>query len=144
VRSSNNYTVDDYAVDTTEQISYKSRSGLNRRIMVDPGKRLNRGKSDRVLHAHVSNYGSENYRGESVGPHIRFYDLRTGAPRLTMIETIDQRQQLSKQRLEGQTRMSQPQQKLKTVYETIEEQEILNGRHQRRVENVHLGWASYL
>jgi hypothetical protein len=39
--------------------------------------------------------------------------------------------------------MAQLQQPLKTVYETIEEQEIINGRPQRGLDNVQHGWASY-
>lgn len=145
VRPSMNYGVDAHAFDTAEQIGYKARPGPIRSMMVDQGKRLRRGKSDNVLHARVNNYCNSRYGEEPVGPHIRFHDPQTGEPRLTMIETIEQRQQLGKQRLEGQSRVErQLQQRLKTVYETIEEQEILNGRPQRGVNNVQHGWASYL
>lgn len=111
--------------------------------MVDDGKNLRRGKSDDVLHARVSNYGNRAFGEDPVGPHIRLRDPQTGAPRLTMIEQLEQHQRLGKQHLEGQRQMGQPQHRLKTVHEIIEEQETIEGKPRRGVDNVQHGWASY-
>jgi hypothetical protein len=59
-----------------------------------------------------------------------------------MVETMEQHQRQGRQHLEGQRRMGPPQ-RMKTVYETIEEQEIIGERPQRGVDNVQHWWASY-
>jgi hypothetical protein len=143
VRPSHNYVLDDHAFDTAKHIDHKSGFPLPHSMMVDQGERLRRGKSDNSLYMRVSNHGNRAYGQDTVGPPIRSRDPQTGMPRLTMVETIEQHQRLGKQRLEGQRRMAQLQQPLKTVYETIEEQEIINGRPQRGLDNVQHGWASY-
>ena len=143
VRPSNNHAIDARILDTAEHVDYKMRSAPRRSMMVDQVKRLRRSKSDNVLHMRVSNHGNKACGQDTVGPHIRLRDPQTGAPRLTMVETIEQHQWQGKQRLEGQRRMDEPQRRLKTIIETIEEQEIIGGGVQRGVDNVQHGWASY-
>ena len=143
LRPSIPYLADAHAVCVAEHIGYKTRHRETRSMMGDQGKRLKNGKSDNVLRTRARKYEDRVYNEDLVGPYIRFRDPQTGAPRLTMVETIEQHQQLGRRRLEGQRRMDQCQQRLKTVYETIEEQEIIDGRPQRGVDNVQHEWASY-
>ena len=144
VRPSNRYAVDEHAFGAAELVDHKSRPAPDRSTTGDQGKSIRRGKShDDVHRIRMSVHGNSANGQDTVGPHIRFRDPQTGAPRLTMVETIEQRQRLGKQRLEGQRRVGQPQRRLKTVYETIEEQEGIGGRPQRGVDDVQHEWASY-
>lgn len=142
-RPTNNYKVDAHALDTAEHVGFKSMPGRARSLMVNEERRLRltRGNSDGGLDAQMNDFCSNGRGGkESVGPFMRFQNPRTGQPRLTIYETIEQKERLGKQYLENQRRVDT----LKTVYETIEEQEALNGRPQRGIDTcVGSNWASY-
>lgn len=113
---SNDYAVDARAFGIAETVDHKPRPAPHRSTTGDRDKRLKRGKSDDVVNDIRMSADTNRANGQdTVGPHIRFRDLQTGALRLTMVETIEQRQRLGKQRLEDQRRVSQSQRRLKTV-----------------------------
>ncbi|KAF2624427.1 hypothetical protein BU25DRAFT_476669 [Macroventuria anomochaeta] len=146
-RPMNNYKVDAHAFEMAEHVGIKSMPGPMRSLRVETERNrvLTRGKSESGLNQRMNNYFN-NVRGgeESVGPSIRFQNPRTGQPRLTIYETIEQKERLGKQHLESQRRVEMWQGRGLTMFQTIEEQEILNGRPQRGVDtSVQDSWTSY-
>ncbi|KAH6629870.1 hypothetical protein C7974DRAFT_454943 [Boeremia exigua] len=147
-RPINNYRVDAHALDKAEMIGYKSMSGPMRSLMADEERtrKLTRDKSDARLNTCQNNSPKNVLGGEDpVGPLLRFQNPRTGQPRLTIYETIEQQERLGKQYLDNQRRGEVQQGRLRTVYETIEEQELLDRRAQRGLDNyVGQNWSNYL
>ncbi|KAF3005953.1 hypothetical protein E8E13_010166 [Curvularia kusanoi] len=143
----NNYKVDAHALDAAERIGLKSSSSTLRSMMADEERRRN-------INQGLSNAGSGMYpegmvssvpnRQEPVGPLLRFQNPRTGEPRLTIYETIEQKEKLGKHSLENQRRVELQRGHLKTVYETIEEQELLDRKPQRGADScVNKRWGKY-
>ena len=145
-RPINNYRVDAHAFDSAEHVGLKSKPSAMRSLMIETERShvLTRGKSETGLNC-LNNFFS-NVRGgeDSVGPSIRFQNPRTGQPRLTIYETIEEKEKLGKQHIEDQRRVEMWQGRGLTVYETIEEQEILNGKPQRGADtSVENNWSRY-
>lgn len=148
MRPIKNYKVHAHALDMAECVGRKSVPGPMRSMMVNGEWRhkLTRGKSDGGLNIRLNDPSSVTCGAEApVGPLLRFQNPRTGQPRLTIYETIEQRDMLGKQPLENQRRIEMQQGRLRTVYETIEEQELLDGKPQRGVDTyVGHSWSTYL
>ncbi|KAJ8117961.1 hypothetical protein OPT61_g949 [Boeremia exigua] len=147
-RPINNYKVDAHALGTAELVAFKSMPGPVRSLMADEERcrKLSRGKSNSRLDIRL-NISPKNVLGQedSVGPFVRFQNPRTGQPRLTIYETIEQQERLGRQQLEGQRCVEPQRRRLRTVYETIEEQELLDKKPQRGVDSgIEREWSGYL
>lgn len=136
-RPLNNYKVDTHAFDSAEHVSLKSKPSPARSLMVEEAKNraINRRQSEVTLSKRFNNF-LERVRGdeESVGPSIRFQNPRTGQPRLTIYETIEEKEKLAKLKLNSKGRLDMWRGRGLTVYETIEEKEILDGKPNRGVD----------
>lgn len=134
----NNYKVDSHALNAAEHVGQRLMSGPMRTLMATNEERhrhITRIKSDAGLHMRTEGMvNSTPSRAEPVGPLLRFQHPRTGQPRLTIYETIEQQGRLGKQPLEDQRRLDMRRGMLKTVYETIEEQELIDGKPQRGMD----------
>ena len=150
VRPEKNFQVDDNAFESARRIGLKPKPSLRTMKTESQGNHvIRRGKTDTGLSQRMNNFfGKANLNESSVGPIIRFQDPRTGQPRLTMFEHIDEEQReqkLRKQHLESQKRVGLWQGRdNKTVFETIVEQEEFTGKPQRGVDNnVENEWSGY-
>lgn len=147
-RPVNNYKVDSHALDSAEHVGRKFMPGPIRSMVANNEERqrhITRMKSDAGLSMRTEGMvNSIPSRAEPVGPLLRFQNPRTGQPRLTIYETIEQHARLGKQPLEDQRRLDMQRGTLKTVFETIEEQELLDGKPQRGMDNcVKSGWSKF-
>ena len=136
-RPMNNYKVDAHAFDSAEHVTLKSRPSQVRSLIIEAERNrvLGRQRSVDGL-CQRKNKFTNNIRGDEdfVGPSMRFENPRTGQPRLTIYETIAEREKLGKPQVENQGRLEMQQRRGLTVYETIEEKEILDGKPQRGMD----------
>lgn len=144
-RSSNNYNVDARAFNSAERVALKNRASVIHSHMPDAprnhgsGLGKSEGGFSRRLHKFF-----QNVRGNKgfVGPSMRFQNPQTGQPRLTIYETIEETEKLGKMNTESKRRLDTWDGLGFTLYDRIEEIEILDGKSQRGADTTTAGGAT--